>query len=372
MPWLKKNLLLVIGGGIALILLILAGFFLFTKIRRESEVSGTLATQTEQLTTLANQNPHPGNEKTDNIKAARQQEKDLQDYLLEAKKTFVPLNYPTNLDGGRFTLLLDNTVDELRRAAERSSVKMQKDYAFTFAAQKQLLSFEAKTIEPLTRMLMDIREVCLILFQAKVLTLDGIRRVAVTTQDTPGASPGSSDYWTRKPTTNDFAILTPYEFTFHCFTPELAEVLSGLYRSPHCFIVKSIIVDPTPSTLLEPGEGAETTMPMMMGGMGMDRMRLMMRYGMMGRYAMPPPPAETTPQTAAQATRGGLKPVLDEKPFRVVMWVDALRLTEGKPERPAKRPRPAVGPDGAPVEAAPGEAAPADASANAAAPTAAE
>jgi hypothetical protein len=335
MPWLKKNLLPAVGGLVAAGLLGFAGYFLYSRIRLEKDVSEQLAGQTSELEGLVSQNPSPGNEKVDNIKTAREQEQDLQKFLVEARPKFTPVAYPTGLSGGEFKLLLDTTIDELQRAAAPAGVKLPEDYAFSFAPEKPMVAFEPQHIEPLTVMLMDIRNVCLAIFEARVLTLDGIRRPAVTPQDTPNPS-GQSDFWGKKPATNDLSVSTPYEFTFHCFTAELGKVLEGLYRSPHCYIVKNIVVDQVPSTLLEKeagqaGEMAPLPMTGMPAGMNYYQMMMMMRYRRFPRYGPAPPPMEQPGiPPPGLGPPGGMTPMVDEKPFRAVMWVEGLRLKEPK------------------------------------------
>lgn len=338
MAWLKKNLLLAVGGAVALVLLGVAVFFLWSQYRREAEVTAALNDQSQQLEGFARKEPNPGNEKVDNIKAAKEQDKLLREFEAEARKTFVPQNYPTNLESGQLKLLMDTTIDELTRAAARSGVKLPDDFGFTFGTLRRQMSFDSGNIQPLARMLTDIRGVCLSLFQARILALDGIRRCTVVpTLDTPGP-----EFWNKKPTTNEYAAIIPYEFTFHCFTTELGQALENLYRSPQAYLVKNIVVDTSQSTLLEkPAEGADPTMP---AGpmMNFQQMQMMMRYGMRGgRYGgyMPPPQPVPAPTT----TSGGLSPMLDEKPFRAILWIETLRLLDpseakavrARPTRPA-------------------------------------
>ncbi|HOB99901.1 MAG TPA: Amuc_1100 family pilus-like protein [Verrucomicrobiota bacterium] len=350
MDWVKKNLLLVVSGAVTLVLLGVAGYFLWSKHTLEARVTEDLATQTSELNQLSNSDPHPGNEKVKNIEAAKEQDKKLQEFVAEARKTFVPIEYPTNLDSGQLKLLLDTVIDELHRKADGMGVKLQSDpkYAFTFGAQRTQMYFDQKDILPTARMMVDIKTIATMLFDARVLALDGIRRCTVSSLDTPGA-----EFWNKKPTTNDTygAVLTPYEFTFHCFTPELNRVVESLYRSPHAFLLKSVVVDTSPSQLLErPADGsAEPMGPMMMPGMNMAQLQMMLRYGGRGamRYATPPP-QEVPPPTA----RGGLTPLLDEKPFRAVLWVESVRLLDPEEIKAAKaaartsRPVRAVTPEG--------------------------
>lgn len=334
MDWIKKNLTLVISGVVALALLGFAGFFLYTKLQHSAEVTTKLEAQDSELQGLLRMKPHPGNRKVDNIAAARQQETKLEEFAVQARQQFTPVPYPTNLSGGDFKLLLDTTVDYLQRLARQSSTKLPDNYAFTFAAQKPLAFVEANTVVPLTRALMEIKEVCEVLFDAKILEIERIRRVSLATQDTPGLGMmgGTSDYWTRKPATNDLAVVVPYEFTFRCFSSELESVLEGLARNPHSLLVKNLVVDtgetntvdmyaPTPG-----GEGAP--MPAMS-----PQMMMMMRYGLRGRMPMAPQPTDAATLAAAEDAAK----IVSEKPFRVTAWVDVVRLrdpNEAKASRP--------------------------------------
>lgn len=325
MSWLKRNLFLVVGGLVALGLLGFAGYYLWTKIQSETDVTAQLEGQKSELQSFKDLDPHPGTEKVNNLEAARKQEKQLQEFIAESRKLFVPMDYPKGLDAGQFRLLLESTVDELTRNAERSGVKLQSGYGFTFAGQRTDLAIDSNILEPLAAALMDIRAISTILIQSKVLAIDGIRRVAIATKDTPSPS-GLSDFWSKKPSTNDLAITVPYEFSFHCFAPELAAVLEGIYRDPHGFVVKNVIVDTAASQLLEVNKDQAAPMSMPAGAPGGMDMRMMMRYGLMNRYAQPPPQAAT----AAPTAKPGLQPMLDEKPFRVVLYVEAVRLKTGE------------------------------------------
>lgn len=331
MAWLKKNLMLVASGTVTLVLLGLAGYFLWAQISKEAEVTASLEEQSTKLDGLLALDPQPT---AQNITAAQEQEKTMGAFMDEVKKAFVPLDYFTNLDSGQFKVLLDTTVDQLRREADQAGVKLQRDYAFTFSSQKTLMSFDQNQIKPLAMAMVEVRDISRIIINARVLSLDGIRRVAIA-NDSPSPTPGQSDTWTRKITTNDLAYLVPYEFTFHGFTPELAAVLQGLARSPHSFIVKNVGVDTTPSSLLDtnaanpdgtsPGPIMAPTLP---GGMSA---AMASRYGLRGRgrYGAS---AAATPEAAvagpALPRRGGLEVLLEEKPFRVVLWIDVVRLRD--------------------------------------------
>jgi hypothetical protein len=369
MDWIKKNLGLVISGAVALALLGFAGYFLYSKYGLSQQQSTRLEEQENKLNGLINQKPNPGNKKVDNIAAAKEQTERLTEFAKRAQSLFINVPYPTNLDSGSFKLLLDNTVDELQREARASGTKLPDNYAFTFSVQKPMVSVKSSTIKPLSRTLMEIKTIVGILFDAKILGLDRIRRISVPDEDAGTAmlamGGGPSDYWTRKPTTNALAVVVPYEFSFRCFSGELQAVLEGLASSPHNFLVKNLVVDTGETNtvdMFDAGAGTgdgETQMPRMS-----PQMMMMMRYGMRpGMRYMQPPMGEADPTQAPVDT----SKIVSEKPFRVTAWVDVVRMLgpDDAPAAGAARPRRAGGP---PNGGAPG--APADPGAASANPTA--
>ncbi len=347
MDWIKKNLVLVISGVVALGLLGVAGYFLYSKYSLSQGESARLEEQETKLNSLINQKPNPGNKKVDNIAAAKEQTQALTEFANKARELFVNVPYPTNLDGGSFKLLLDNSIDELQREARASGTKIPENYAFTFSAQKPLVAIKASTIKPLSRTLMEIKSIMGILLDSKILELDRIRRVAVPDED-GGAGMmmgGPSDYWTRKPTTNNLAVVMPYEFTFRCFSGELQSVLEGLASSPHSFLVKNLTVDTGETNTVDMfdagggGEG-ESQMPRMS-----PQMMMMMRYGLRpGMRYMQPPPTEGDPSMSQVDS----SKIVSEKPFRVTAWVDVVRMlgSEDAPAAGASRARRGAGPPG--------------------------
>ena len=99
--------------------------------------------------------------------------------------------------------------------------------------------------------LAEIKAISLILFEAKVNRLVHVKRWRVSIDDPPG----SNDY-------HDFAegnltnkltgtVGNPYEVKFHCFSPELAGVMEGLYKASYGLTVKSLVVEPAPVSEME-------------------------------------------------------------------------------------------------------------------------
>lgn len=352
MDWIKKNLVLVISAAVTLIGLGVAGYYLYTKIQLSNQVGAQLEEQDQKLQQLMRMRPHPGNRKVDNIALAKEQEAKLDDFAKRARELFVPVPYPTNLDSGSFGLLLADTLDNLHRRARLAGTKLPDGYAFTFETQKKALSFDPKSVIPLTRALMEVKAISETLLDARVIELDRIRRISVAANDTPGLTlmGGTSDYWTRKPVTNDLAIIIPYEVVFRAFSSELQAFMEGLARSPHSLLLKNLVVDTGETNevdMFAPDLGTggdESGMPRMS-----PQMMMMMRYGLRPGMRMPMMPQPTDPAT--EAARVEANKIVSEKPFRVTAWVDVVRLRDPA-EAAATRGRPRRGPAEAGTDAA--------------------
>jgi hypothetical protein len=306
MVWVKRNLGLVIGGAIALALLVVAGVYLWTQRGQDVAVTEELNTATDRYKTLLNRPVHPGGDQgVNNIELAKEEVKRLQDFLDEVRSKFGTSTVPTNISNREFKALLDNTISDLQRTAESLGITLpQKDYWFTFAPQKTAVDFKA--IDMLTHQLLDVKELCEILYEAKVQDLKGIRRVPASTDDN-NAQDFISD---KKATTNEVAIVTPYELKFQGFSAELARVLDRLVQAKRCFVVRSVAVDRAPD---EQQVGAAAAMPI---------------YNPRDRYRQYAPP----PVTIQRPTRPG-NVLLDENKLLIEMRVDVVRLKD--PVNPA-------------------------------------
>src|SRR5437660_1518765 len=339
MTWLRKNLSLVIGGVVALGLLGFAIFFLLTSTRAADEVTAQLSAKTAELKDLTTHEPYP---KQENIEAARKEQKKLAEFVQGSRKFFVPVSSFTNVDSAALKDLLETTISHLENDAEKAGVNLPAKYDFTFTPQRKSLDFAADTVAPLAAQVAEIKAVCEVLFNARVHALTALRRLPVAKDDQ-----GATDYLLgKKAATNAVtgAVLAPYEIQFQGFTAELAAVLEGFYRSPNCFIVRNLDVQTNivnvaadssqtipsylpyyPPTTLAPGIAPSPEQLMRQrygryGGLGPGR----------GYYGQPPPVAPTlTPGVlAAPAARKGPETILDERPFKVTMYVEAVRLIE--------------------------------------------
>jgi hypothetical protein len=239
MPWLKRNLFLVIGGVVALALLGIATFFLISKIQANNEVTAKLQRQTELYRRLVMRNPHPNPE---NIEAAKQEQQKVEQFAHEVRVLFLPAAMqPTT--HREFRGQLDRTVRGLTDLARRSGVDVPADFYFTFDAHKNAVSFPS--LQSLSSQLSDIREICEILFDAKVHSLVAMQRTAAAEED----GIGSHYLVDIKAETNEWAVVTPYQVTFDAFSSELARIMDGLNKSRQFLVLKTVEVEPAATAL---------------------------------------------------------------------------------------------------------------------------
>ncbi|MGA2241558.1 MAG: hypothetical protein ABSH11_05915 [Verrucomicrobiota bacterium] len=301
MAWLKRNLFFVIGGILALGLLGAAGFYNFKGWSHNSTAFDKLNEIYSTLRNLTGQKPSPGSDKVDNIAAAREQERQIRDWMRQAADHFQPIapipNTGTNVVSSEaFAAALRRTVDQLQREADIASVTLPPKYNFSFEAQRSLVKFAPGSLGALATQFGEVKTISEILFAARVNSLDGIQRVRVSEDDANGPQ---ADYFAENSATNNLAVLTPYQITFRSFSPEIAQVLAGFASSPHGFIVKSISVQAA-------GAAAATSTD-----------------------ATAPSPSPTSVPTVTPG-RGGLQTVLNEQLLRVTLVVEIVKLLPKK------------------------------------------
>jgi hypothetical protein len=296
MIWIKRNLFFVIGGVLALGLLGAAGFYDYASWERNSAAFDKLNEVYNTLRQLTNQKPSPGNDKINNIEAARQQEAKLRDWIRQARGSFqpvAPVPNPTNgpISNELFADALHRTIDQLQHAAANAGVSVLPQYSFSFEAQRSRVKFASGSLGPLAAQLGEVKAISEVLFAARVNQLDAIQRVRVSDDDLSGPQ---TDYLADNAVTGELEALTPYTVTFRAFSPEIAKTLAGFASSPNGFIVKNISVQPAGAALMEmsPGMGA-------------------------------PPPA---PMPVALPGKGGLQTVLQEQLLRVTIEVEIVKL----------------------------------------------
>jgi hypothetical protein len=324
MGWIKRNLLFVIVGVVALLSLGGAGFFIWLGWSHNSETSTQLNEIYGKLKELADAPLKPGEGQT-NTFLAKEQERQLADWIQTSGQYFQPIqSIPpgTNVASSAYADSLRQTIDYLQHEAEAASVTLPPKYDFSFSAQRSLLRFAPGSLDPLAQQLGEVKTIASILFAARVNALDSIQRVRVSEDDAQGLQ---SDYTELRPITNDLAVITPYIINFRSFTPELARVISGFSKSVNPFIVKSVLAQPASGATTPDQAGVTAPGYPYPGAPGMDPRMAMdprYRYAAMAAQANP----EQTPAAQTPTGKGGLPTVLKEQLLHITLEVDIVKL----------------------------------------------
>lgn len=320
MGWIKRNLFFVIGGVVALGLLGAGGFYIYKGWNRNSDAADKLQEIYGTLKNLQQQKPSPGNSKIDNTKIAREQHRQLREWIDAAGKYFQPIPpIPAdNVTSEAYAGELRRTVDTLQRDADSAGVVLPPKYNFSFSAQQPLMKFADGSLEPLAVQLGEVKAIAEAIFATRVNALDSIQRVRVSADDAAGPA---GDYIDDHAVTNALAVFTPYVVTFRCFTPELSRIISAFATASNTFLIKAINVQPAGATSAALGNAAG----------GMPGVGTPPDVGMPGRFYpgnpggnMPPPPVQPPVQPAVG--KGGLQTILKEQLLRVSLEVEIVKL----------------------------------------------
>jgi hypothetical protein len=359
MDWIKRNLLFVAGSAVALLLMGLAGYYLYAGMGKNNAALEKLNAEYAELVRLNKQNPHPGNDKIDNTRAARDQSGRVREFIQGTAKVFAPIAPipdSTNVSNAMLAEGMRRTVDQMDKGASSGGVQVPPKYHYSFATVKDRIMFDQAGIAPLAVQLGEVKAICDVLFAARINALDGIRREKVSVHDTEAQQ--SADYLSKTTVTNEIAIITPYEVSIRCFSSELAAMLAGFASSPHGFFVKTINVEPAGAAGASGAGGIgglgsldESGVPMavptpviVQPGPGSPSALMEERYGfrppgrpgseMAARYGIAAPPARVprvvAPVPAPGAARTALPVVLDEKQLKVTMLIEVVKPTPKK------------------------------------------
>jgi len=339
MDWIKRNLIFVVSVVVALGLMGAAGFYSFSGWKHNADELEKLNGGYEELKRLNTLNPHPGGGKVDNIKLAREQEKELREFIAKVSSHFAPIapipnTVLSNISSKEFSSALQQTIDQLQREATNSSVILPLKYKFSFETHLGRVQFAAGSLAPLAVQLGEVKTIASILNSAKINALDGIRRERVSVDDAAGSP---TDYLDIKSTTNELAILTPYEVTFRAFTPELASVLTGLAASPHGLLVKSINVEPAPATAAADPSATPVylyTQPTAVAPPPPQdaAAAFRSRYGIGGKDGLRgPTPAPASPVgVAPPVAKPTIQTIVKERQLKIVMLIQVVKLLPSK------------------------------------------
>jgi hypothetical protein len=355
MDWIKRNLVFVIGAAVALILLGAAGWYSYSGWQNSSGQSDKLTEGYTELKRLKGLNPSPGDDDAggkkgvNNIELAKEQQKEAREFLTKLSTKLKPipaLPDGTNFGPNDYSAALQDTISYLQRDATNNSVILPPKYKFSFEKQAGLVKFADGTLPALAVQLGEVKVISEILNEAKINSLEAIRRerVAGSPDDMSGTP---SDYIDLTSTTNELAVITPYEVTFRCFTPELSKVLEGFAKSPHGLLVKAINSEPAqnqismdpsvaavaPVYYQQPVAAPPAAYQNRLGPMGEEGAAMARRYGgAAGGFNNPY--ARTAPPVAPVVAQPGVVPAapkgpqafIQEKQLRITLLIHVVKL----------------------------------------------
>jgi hypothetical protein len=357
MSWVKRNLYFVIGTAVAVVLLGLAGWYLYSKWDLNNKNLEQLNEAYGKLQTLSQQNPHPGSGNVNNVETAKEQQKQLRAFIQKTRSYFQKIPAIPDVPRIRdqdFSEALTRSISQLRHDATNASVGLPPDYGFSFETERRKMTFDPNGLPLMAIQLGEVKAICDVLMQAKINALDSLRRERVSTDDMAGSQ---TDYLGVTSVTNELAVLSPYEVSFRSFSPELASVLAGFATSPYGFIIKTITVEPAAPLSDVTSAAAQTPItpvatyvppqpiPPRYQPEGESSRRIMTAPGLPpppgatfrpDRYAPNPYPTPAPMQPVMQqpggtgpgaaASRGGLQTVIDERQLKITMLVEAVKL----------------------------------------------
>jgi hypothetical protein len=288
MSWAKRNLYFLISCVLAVGLLGAAGWYCYSSWQSNNSSWEKLNQDIDELTQLGNQK----DDKVDNIKTAGEQAREARGRAEALRKFFLPVPSIPNtnrIDDRGLARAVRDSITQMRVTAAQNNVMLPQDFTFSFSAQREKAVYAASSAEQLAKQLGEIKVLCDTLFSNRVISIESLQRER--TSDDAAAATG--DYLDVMSVTNNNIIVTPYQATFRCFSPELANVLTSFASQPDGIVVKALNIEP------EDLAAADT-------------------------------PGGTTGTPAAMAIHGGLPVVVDEKKLKVTMLIDFVKIIPGQ------------------------------------------
>lgn len=310
MSWAKRNIYFLISCIVAVVLLGAAGWYCWSSYGANNDNWGKLTAAYDQMKQFADKKPGPGNETVPNIQTAKDQTQQAKQRVAELEKFFTPVKGvpDTNKFNDRMlAFAVRETVGQLRRAAQDKSVVLPaamggagSEFAFSFSVQMGKTIYDPNAAEMLSKQMGEVKLICETLFGARILNLDSIQRERTSDDASSQQAAAATDYVDSISLTNGNTVVTPYQVTFECFTPQLGAVLSSFANQSHTVVVKTLNIQPVDLV--------------MGGGMGM---------GMQSENNGFPNPGALQPG----ARPGALSTIIDEKKLKVIMLLDFIKIT---------------------------------------------
>ena len=338
MAWIKRNLALVIGIAVSLLLLVGAGGYLGANEAQDYARDEDLAKLKVKLDSLRS-GTFPSEA---NIGAVRTNVTQVLKFTAEAERILA--SEPPKPVNVSFSVHLTRVLDEMWRDATNAGVELppqppSKKYQFTFGEVLSMSSIPRYGIEPLNSRLAEMKTICDVLFKARVRGIESLQRLAAFADEPKGPDL----LLDRTEQTNSLATgvnvtITPYRVVFRGFSGDLAVVLNTLSGTKDFFVVREVLVERLGGAglmnpgLMNPGMMTPGMMtPGPFGGPGPGGAPGMLAPGM----TTPPPPGGFRPVAPKAPGTIGTQPVsksslvkiLDEQPLRITLVLDMIKVT---------------------------------------------
>jgi hypothetical protein len=252
MLWIKRNLFFFLGMVVAVALF---GFGVYNLVDKFSQDTRETEDMEQQLSTLKSFYDTPGKAfpSKANINMLQGDIQKLQRFSADCRPFFAavkPVQFNSLPD---FKNELVNMIAKLNSEARSAGVLIPTNYSYAFQTQVPKLNISQPAMRTLSLQMAEVQQLCDILFAAKINRLEGVQRARTEDDFGPGAA--DADYVAEPIRTTPLGTVYPYRLNFRCFSSELAGVLEGFIKSPYGFVIKTVEVEAVPLDYVAPVPG---------------------------------------------------------------------------------------------------------------------
>ena len=314
MSWAKRNIYFLASCIVAVVLLLLAGWYCFASWKNNSATDDQLKQAYSQLAQIAGNIPGAGNDTVTNIDAAKAQTIEAKQRITQLAQFFTPIHSvgTNHYEDRALSAAIRETNALLRASAQAHNVTLPvttPEFAFSFSLQAGKISYDPGSGPMLLTQLAEVKAICDTLYSSRILALEAILRERSSDDGAAAQMTSQSDYLDASSLTNGNTVITPYQVTFQCYTTELGNVLANFANLRHTVVVKTLAIQPADGLM-----GMAMGMDPGVGGGGAVQQYLTQAGG------------ATAVAPGAASGRGGLATAIDEKKLRVTMLLDFVKI----------------------------------------------
>ena len=259
MNW-RKHMVLMAGGGVALVLLIASLVFLVRFQRQYGATTRELESAYQRLQQLNNRNPFPSAENVDkirlNLEELRKQAAQIRDVQVRSQIK------GESMEPAEFAPLLEKSSRRLQQKAQESGVVLPSGFAFGFPRYAEGALPNKDDVFRLVAQLRAVEAVCDVLFQASISQVDSLERqvfdessaggevAAPEARRTRRATAEAAPVATSIPLTESNALYSVERITVTVQGREIAiwDVLNAVVRHPSFMVLVDVRLENTLAT----------------------------------------------------------------------------------------------------------------------------